>query len=158
MDRELCPNCGEVEGRRSRRRGLVEQVLGFIFVFPFRCQQCAHRFFLFRPGRRYVRVHEDRRDFERVLVAFPAQYAGHGGSGQGTVTDLTIRGCSMEVGENVMKDTALQLAVDLKDGSSPVKVDGHVQNQRPPSSVGLEFTRLDDADRARIGKAIRPKT
>jgi hypothetical protein len=158
MDRELCPNCGEAEGRRSRRRGVTEQLLAFIFVFPFRCQECAYRFFLFRPGRHYVRVRKDRRDFERALVRFQAQYAGHGGDGQGTVTDLTISGCSLEVEGNAVTGTALELVLDLKDGGSPVKVEGHVEHRRPPSSVGLKFTRIAEADRVRIGKVVHPKT
>jgi hypothetical protein len=43
----LCPECHSNEVTRSRRRGLVEQIiLPALQVRPYRCMECNHRFFL----------------------------------------------------------------------------------------------------------------
>jgi len=38
-----CPRCGSVDVRRSHRRRF-ERLLGTVFLLPFRCLACNHRF------------------------------------------------------------------------------------------------------------------
>jgi hypothetical protein len=41
-----CPLCNSDRIRRSNRRGFVERVpLTFLFLKPFHCGDCKHRFF-----------------------------------------------------------------------------------------------------------------
>ena len=48
-----CPRCESDQIRRSKRRGLLERVpLTLIFVRPFRCRECRHRFFGCSLGRK----------------------------------------------------------------------------------------------------------
>ena len=39
----ICPQCRSIHVRRSRRVG-IEAVLSMIFLRPFRCRDCHHRF------------------------------------------------------------------------------------------------------------------
>ena len=40
-----CPECGSSNVARSRRHGFVERtILTPVFVYPFRCGECQHRF------------------------------------------------------------------------------------------------------------------
>jgi len=43
----FCPNCTSTKIRRSNRQGLVDHVLRFFFVAPFRCKACRHKFYKF---------------------------------------------------------------------------------------------------------------
>jgi predicted Zn-ribbon and HTH transcriptional regulator len=41
-----CPVCQSQRIRRSRRRGVLEsRLLALLFIHPFRCLSCDHRFF-----------------------------------------------------------------------------------------------------------------
>jgi predicted Zn-ribbon and HTH transcriptional regulator len=41
-----CPLCHSKRIHRSKRKGIMEQViLAMIFIKPFRCERCDHRFF-----------------------------------------------------------------------------------------------------------------
>jgi predicted Zn-ribbon and HTH transcriptional regulator len=45
----FCPNCKSGEIHRSRRRGLLENILHAVFfVSPYRCKTCDERYFRFR--------------------------------------------------------------------------------------------------------------
>jgi hypothetical protein len=43
-----CPWCGSSSLSRSRRRGL-ERMLGWVGLFPYRCDACTRRIYRFRP-------------------------------------------------------------------------------------------------------------
>ena len=46
-----CPNCSTQQVHRSRRKGFLESgPLTMMFVRPFRCGLCDHRFFRFSFG------------------------------------------------------------------------------------------------------------
>lgn len=57
-----CPKCDGTLARRSHRDGLVEQLISLMYVYPFRCQHCSHRFFALLWGIRYHRVPVDHRE------------------------------------------------------------------------------------------------
>jgi hypothetical protein len=42
-----CPHCGSRNTRASRPAGLLESLLGFVLVFPYRCRSCSARFWRF---------------------------------------------------------------------------------------------------------------
>ena len=45
----LCPKCASHAIHRSRRKGLLEQILhSVLFVSPYRCNACDERYFRFR--------------------------------------------------------------------------------------------------------------
>jgi hypothetical protein len=50
-----CPACGSTLVRRSHRIGLAEEMLSLVYVYPFRCRLCTHRFFSLQWGVRYYR-------------------------------------------------------------------------------------------------------
>ena len=54
-----CPKCGGTLARRSHRSGLAEEMLSVVYVYPFRCQLCAHRFLALQWGARYHRIAQD---------------------------------------------------------------------------------------------------
>jgi hypothetical protein len=50
-----CPQCGEAETQRTRRR-LWERLLAPAAVYPFRCRCCGCRFRRRQRGVRYIRL------------------------------------------------------------------------------------------------------
>ena len=41
----VCPRCGWSDVRPSRRIGLLDNLLKFLYFSPFRCRKCRNRFF-----------------------------------------------------------------------------------------------------------------
>ncbi len=66
-----CPECGGTLARRSHRSGLAEEMFSLIYLYPFRCQLCAHRFFALQWGVHYHRVPQHSGD--HPLVETPAK-------------------------------------------------------------------------------------
>ena len=50
-----CPRCGNPDVRRTRRVGFIERLLSLVYVYPFRCARCLHRFRVMRWGTRYYK-------------------------------------------------------------------------------------------------------
>jgi hypothetical protein len=45
----LCPNCASAATHRSKRKGLLEQMLHAVFfISPYRCNACDERYFRWR--------------------------------------------------------------------------------------------------------------
>ena len=56
-----CPRCGLKNIRHSPRRGFIDGILAVLFLAPFRCRNCRHRFFRFskRIGNDFTLTHSD---------------------------------------------------------------------------------------------------
>lgn len=50
-----CPACGGTLARRAHRNGLAEKMFSILYLYPFRCQLCGHRFLTLQWGTRYHR-------------------------------------------------------------------------------------------------------
>lgn len=59
LDYPPCPQCRKNLVRRSRRRGIYERTVSLLYVYPFRCQHCAHRFLALQWGTLYERYYPD---------------------------------------------------------------------------------------------------
>jgi hypothetical protein len=44
-NRKVCPKCGVADIRPSYYRDFVDKVMQFLFLVPYRCRICRHRFF-----------------------------------------------------------------------------------------------------------------
>ena len=43
----FCPNCTSTDVRRANRKGFFEEFLRLVFIAPFRCRACRHKFYRF---------------------------------------------------------------------------------------------------------------
>jgi hypothetical protein len=66
-----CPKCQSERTRRSKRRGLVEHgPLTLVFLRPFRCEKCQHRFFRW-PIKGRLDVPIRRKPFAGTVIGTP---------------------------------------------------------------------------------------
>src|SRR5437870_13884734 len=89
-----CPRCGDDFVRRLRQCGAVEAVLGRLYIFPFRCQLCALRFWSRSSGLQPR--HWERRRYARIPVWHHVTLSGKDGSSDGVLLDLSIKGCAIQ--------------------------------------------------------------
>ena len=48
--KQQCPKCGTDFVQRIRPDGVLERLACLLFIYPFRCQLCTHRFRAFLPS------------------------------------------------------------------------------------------------------------
>lgn len=150
MGQILCPKCGKDFVRRTLRKGAPEHVLSAVYVYPFRCQLCAHRFLRMEPGRRYNESTIDKRQYERVGVTFPVTFVGDKARGAGTVSRLSLGGCEVESPVTLMEGMIFNLRLQPPGISPPINVETAVVRSVRPPVAGLEFLRSNPAEQFRL--------
>lgn len=150
MKRILCPRCGKDFVRRTVRRGTRERLLSAIYVYPYRCQLCAHRFLRPEPGKRYNESAVDKREYERVEVAFPVTFVGDKASGAGTVTRISLGGCEIETPLKLMEGMMFHLRLQPQGVNPAIHIETSVVRSVRPPRFGLEFLRSTPADQFRL--------
>jgi hypothetical protein len=134
-----CPQCGKDFVRRSHRQGILEWLLSVVFVYPFRCQLCTHRFLAMQWGVRYRKESVDQRQYDRVAVRLPAACRGERSGGKGVVTDISMRGCMLETDVQLVEGGLIEMSFQPSDLGQPVTVETAVVRSARSGSVGLEF-------------------
>ena len=150
MSAPACPKCGSSLVGRTHRNGILERVASLGYVYPFRCQVCHRRFRRFRWGERYVRVHLDRRDLERIPARIPVIFHWNdGGQGEGTVRDISAAGCAIETAAAVPVGALLLIQMS-PEGEPPIDVDVGEVRSRSTGRMGVRFVRIADLHAERL--------
>ena len=151
--RPQCPSCQSIYVRRAHRTGMFEQALSALYVYPFRCQLCSARFSSFQWGIRYDKQ-EDLRQYERIGVRFPVLFSSAQTTGKGVVTDVSVADCAMETTLPLKQGDVLKLELYAKSGRPPIVVEKSVIRSIRKGTVGLQFTEVSDADKARLNRLV----
>ncbi len=150
MEQILCPKCGKDFVRRTLRKGAHEYVLSVIYVYPYRCQLCAHRFLRMEPGRRYNESTIDKRQYERIEARFPVTFVGDKASGAGTVCRISISGCELESSLKLLEGMMFNLRLQPPGVSPSINVETAIVRSVRPPIAGLEFLRSNQAEQFRL--------
>lgn len=145
-----CPRCRSEFVRRSSRRGLAERLSSLVYVYPFRCQLCQHRFRAFRWKERYVRTVPDRRELERVPADFGSTVWWRHRHREGRVVDLSMAGCSLETDAEIPEGEVLQVKLDAVSEERGIVVDRAVVRSVQPGRLGLQFIRVQEDEEGRL--------
>lgn len=149
-----CPQCGRDFVRRSHREGTLEHLLSVVFVYPFRCQLCAHRFLALQWGAHYKKEFVDQREYERLPVRRPAAFSGDQMHGEGTVTELSIRGCTLETGTRLVEGALLRMSFHPTGQDPSVEVEAAVVRSVRGSGAGLEFLRIQPQEKESLRRVL----
>jgi hypothetical protein len=125
----------------------VERALSAVYVYPYRCGQCARRFRALQWGTRYVRV--DPRDNERVVVRLPAIMVSRDGQAAAEVTDLSLTGCGVKAELHPLVGEQVTLSIQLAPAARPVDLPAVVHSVHT-GAVGLEFAGIGDTERQHL--------
>ena len=150
-----CPNCGREFVRRVSRASMGEVLLSYFYVYPFKCQLCGERFRLFQWGVRYVRVEEDRREYDRMEMNFPVSFYGQDVSGEGNVVNVSMGGCSFRTSTKIETSAILKLSLQISKDVLPVVVDAAMVRNARAGTVGVEFLLWQPGERERLQLFVR---
>lgn len=150
-----CPRCGQDIVQRVRRRGLLDHLLSIVYIYPFRCQVCFHRFRTFQWGVRYVKEAREKSQHDRIVTRFQITFAGNGIDGSGMVTLVSLGGCAIETDAKLSSGQILQLQLKTSDRDPAVAVDAAVVRGVRSPVVGLQFLRFRMEERERLSQFVR---
>ena len=137
MGRTLsCPQCQKDGVFRTRPQSPREHVAALVFVSPFHCPSCSHRFLASRLGFSHPQHPIDRREHLRIPVRLYLSFSGGKVRGEGTVLDLSMGGCIIKSKTQVHTDDIFYLQLSLGDGELPLEVAAMV---RAVSARGIAF-------------------
>ena len=155
MLQPVCPNCSRDYTRRVSRVGFKERLLSIIYVYPFRCQLCSYRFGFMQWGMRYKQVEEDRREYGRMPMNFPASFSCDRVEGSGTVVEISMDGCSLQANTIVAQGSIVRMALKFSEELAPVNLEAAIVRTARTNLMGIEFLRFQHRDRERLQIFIR---
>src|SRR4029078_10151660 len=91
-----CPNCGRDFVRRVSRSGVLEVLLSYFYVYPFKCQLCGERFRHRELGESYIRGNQDRREYECIEMKCPVSVFGQVIKGEGIFINVSMCVCTLQ--------------------------------------------------------------
>ncbi len=143
MGRQLaCPHCQTERVLRSHPQSPREHAAALVFIVPFHCQHCSHRFLACRLGLRHPQQAIDRREHLRIPVRLFLSFSGGKVRGEGTVMDLSMGGCIIKSETQVHMDDIFYLEIAISDQEPPIEVAAMV---RSVSARGIAFKFLRKA-------------
>jgi hypothetical protein len=135
-----CPRCGKEFVQRAPRKNWLEGLARLLSIHPFRCQLCSYRFLAldwrFRPN--FYR----RREYVRMPARFPLTFTSQQMNGEGTVLNLSIKGCQIETDVPIVLGCTLSLGIRGTDGQPLFEVDAAVVQTLEGKQAGIEFLRI----------------
>lgn len=138
--------------RRSSRVGAYERIISAFYLYPFRCQRCAHRFRALRWAR-YPHPAGERRDFDRMVVHVPARLTAGTESADAETTDLSITGCAVRTSGHFLPGTEVRVTLQLGPGRT-VTIAEAVVRAGHEDRVSLQFVHVAVEEQRRLSEYI----
>lgn len=143
MSRQVtCPRCHKDGVVRARPQTPRELVAALVWIVPFQCQDCHHRFLARRVSTAGFSHPIERREHLRIPVRLCLSFSGGKVRGEGTVLDLSLGGCIIESETHVRVDDIFYLEIALAEDEAPIEVAAMV---RSVSARGIAFKFLRKA-------------
>ncbi len=127
---------------RARPQTPRELVAALVWIVPFQCQDCHHRFLARRVNTAGFSHPIERREHLRIPVRLCLSFSGGKVRGEGTVLDLSLGGCIIESETHVRVDDIFYLEIALAEDEAPIEVAAMV---RSVSARGIAFKFLRKA-------------
>jgi hypothetical protein len=136
-----CPKCKQTFVRRVLPKKGLEHLLWHLFLYPFRCQLCTHRFLALRFGQRYTIQLDDMREYERLRIKLPATFTAGSVRGSGATVDITMKGCWIDCPQRVMVSKGMTLSLKLQEPGKNLSIDVESAMVRWAlgRGIGIEF-------------------
>ena len=153
-----CPRCRSAVIDRASRATLLERLLSVVYIYPFRCQSCLHRFRRMAWGQRYVRTkrtgQSERRQHSRHTVDFWTTLWLESGQRPVRTRNLSVGGMSLETDAPLRPGQHLELELQAAPDESPIRVEVAVVRSVQDGRVGLQFVRVKDDGDERLTKFL----
>lgn len=150
----VCAKCRKPYVQAVRQQGALDRLLSPLYVYPFRCQVCRHRFHLMQWGLRYNETEVDRRQYVRRPVRLLAKLVFEDREYEGTVLDLSMGGSAVETHVSFQDNTVFSLHLDAFDLEPPIVIEAAIVRAVKGTRIGLEFLRFASGQEQRLSEYL----
>lgn len=135
-------------------RGPLDRLLSRVYVHPYGCKICRHRFYVMRWGLRHADIPVDNNQHRMRPVRIHATVLDERSHFEGDVTDLSTGGCMMELPASPLEGTVLAIHLDALDDEPPIVVEAAVVRSALKTQAVLEFLRLAKREEERLNRFV----
>ncbi len=151
----LCPFCESPLITQVEPATLLDKLASLISVYPFQCELCKRRFRIKQEGGQSADPKERRKSL-RVPVQMPVTFESKEVSGEGTLTDISLHGCSLVSKQTLRPGIILRLNLPAGTGQ---KLDSPVQQLATVMGVngnraGLKFLAYSSQERDALTQTV----
>lgn len=115
----LCPFCESPFVTQVQPEGLLDTLAALISLHPFRCESCKKRVRIKQQEGQSASGQDPRRKSLRVPVKIPVTFESNEVSGEGTLTDMSLHGCTLESQQSLRPGLLLKLNLPAKTAAKP---------------------------------------
>jgi hypothetical protein len=153
-----CPKCGKYFTQRVAAEDAADMTSTLNGFLSYRCQLCTE---LFRslppaPKKKAEQALATRRHYLRVPVNFLVRlWSGQRGNPiAGTVTEIAMGGCSLEVDVVLTQGTQVKMELSVAERETPVLIRKATVCSIRPKGLGIEFTDLQPDEKIQLGRIM----
>ena len=155
-----CPKCGKYFTKRIVEEDAADTTATLRGLLSYRCQLCTKLFRATPPVPKEKPAAdpgtETRRQYVRVPVNFPARLwtSQHKQPIAGTVTEITMSGCSLELDAALDQGAQLKIELSFPERVTPVVIQTATVCSARPKGFGIEFTDLQSEEKILLGRIM----
>lgn len=154
MKKSYCPTCGSSFVRAVYQEGLVERLLSYVNVVPFRCQLCTIRFRSISSDARHNKQVSDRRQYTRLTASIEAQVLDKNQPAvTNRVTDISMDGCTLQT-TGFLKGAFIELVLKPSVENETIRIEKAMVCSIRPSSIGVRFLDVQLEYQRRLAQVV----
>jgi hypothetical protein len=115
----LCPLCESPFVIQVEPVTLMDKLAALFSSHPFQCESCKQRFRMKQQAGQTPSGPAERRKSVRVPVQIPVTFESNEFSGEGTLTDMSMHGCSLISNQALRSGIVLRLNLPAGAGQKP---------------------------------------
>ncbi|MEK7294650.1 MAG: PilZ domain-containing protein [Nitrospirota bacterium] len=159
-----CPKCGKYFTKRVLIEGAEDPTSTIAGMYTYRCQLCAELFRTRKPALQSTPAPQasknaelnnlTARQYVRMAVKFPVTFVVSRIMQQGTITEIALGGCSLEVNFVLAIGAKFKMEILISESEPSLVVDQALVRSVRPTGFGVQFMEIQDAEKERLGRVL----
>lgn len=152
----LCPKCDSMVVSRRQATGPVDRICALFSLAPFQCQSCQHRFRARQTEARDAERSEERRKIARLPVQIPVNFECGDDAGEGTLTDLSKNGCTLDSKRRLRPGLLLRVHLPAGTDQAPQATATQIATVRSVEGTraGLKFLAFTPPEQMHLEQTV----
>jgi len=165
-----CPKCKKYFTKRVLIEGAEDPTSTLAGMYAYRCQLCDELFRANKPALQPTPVPQTtlapsegasaelanitNRQYVRVAAKFPVTFVISRLRQEGTVTEIALGGCSLEVNVVLAIGAKFRMDILISENEPPLVVDQALVRSVRPTGFGIQFMEIQEAEKVRLGRIL----
>jgi hypothetical protein len=152
----LCPRCDSLLVIQHQIASPLDRLLALLAIQPFECQACRHRFRGKPDAVRAGAPPDERRKLLRSAVSIPVNFECGVESSEGTLTDLSKDGCTLDSKRRLKPGLLLRLHLPSGSGETSPALAQQIATVRSVQGTraGLKFLAFTPTEQAQLEQTV----